>query len=392
MKSMAALYLRSSKDRSDASPAAQRRELQALASTRGLTIADEFCDVVVSGKTEHRPGFQALLRALRAKDRTWSTILMVDTSRLARNQYVAHFFRHECKRRGVEVIFGKTPEMDGVAGILLPAILHAIDEVHSYMSREKGLAGMSENVRSGYRSGGSAPYGYQLRKVTTGAIRDGAPVTKSVLEPDPTTSGAVGVYLRERAAGVPRPRAIARSGIALRSNTLIGMEWNALQYAGHTVWNVHAERGEHGYVGGQKRRPRSEWVIGRDTHLGLITEEEAEQLLARLEAKALSRGSLNGGQRDRGSPALLGGLLFAPDGTKWWSERDRYRWQPPGGGSSRSVPRHAVEGPVLDQVLGDIASPAFADALLASTRAALASEVDQREVARVRADVAALGA
>lgn len=41
-------------------------------------------------------------------------------------------------------------------------------------SREKGLAGMAENVRAGFRAGGVAPYGYNLERVATGAVRDGA--------------------------------------------------------------------------------------------------------------------------------------------------------------------------------------------------------------------------
>src|SRR5882672_278377 len=138
----AALYLRSSKDRSDVSIDAQRRELQNLSASKGLAIAAEFTDVVVSGKDDNRPGFQRLLAELKAPGRAWSAILMFDTSRLSRNQHVAHVFRHECKKRGVSVHFAMTPDLEGVAGIILPAVLHAMDEVHSFLSREKGLAGM----------------------------------------------------------------------------------------------------------------------------------------------------------------------------------------------------------------------------------------------------------
>ena len=56
----AAVYLRSSKDRSDVSIAAQRRDLNDLATERGLIIVEEFIDAVESGKTENRPGFQSL--------------------------------------------------------------------------------------------------------------------------------------------------------------------------------------------------------------------------------------------------------------------------------------------------------------------------------------------
>lgn len=157
-----AIYLRSSKDRTDVSIDAQRRELQELALSRKLTVTEEFTDAVESGKDANRPGFQSLIRQINNKSRQWDVVMMVDTSRLARNQYIAHSFMHECGKRGIEVVFAKTPELDGVTGIILPAVLHAMDQVHSFMSKEKGLAGMAENVRQGFRAGGRAPYGYKL--------------------------------------------------------------------------------------------------------------------------------------------------------------------------------------------------------------------------------------
>src|SRR5512143_4222754 len=84
----AALYLRSSKDRADVSIDAQRRELQTLARSRGLIIVAEYADVVESGKDEHRPGFQRLLADLRAPDREWSYLLLLDTSRLSRRRHI----------------------------------------------------------------------------------------------------------------------------------------------------------------------------------------------------------------------------------------------------------------------------------------------------------------
>jgi len=61
MAKRAALYLRSSKDRSAVSIQAQRRELLALAQTRNLIITAEFADAVESGKDVDRPGFQQML-------------------------------------------------------------------------------------------------------------------------------------------------------------------------------------------------------------------------------------------------------------------------------------------------------------------------------------------
>lgn len=390
MKSNAALYLRSSKDRKDVSPDAQRRALHELAASRGLTVVEEFVDAVESGKDADRPGFQQLIKAVRNPARGWSTVLLHDTSRLSRRRVISLMFEElDCKANGVAVVYKTLPEVDPLTEIVLKSVMVAWDEYHSISSKQKGLAGMSENVRAGFRAGGRAPTGYMLRKVATGAIREGEAVTKSVLEPDPETSQAIGIYLRERAAGTPRLSAKVRAGITGQADTsLISIEWNALTYAGHTVWNVHAERQSGGYVGGSKRRPREDWIIQRDTHPALITTEEAEQLLGRLELKAKARTARASEQRARDSDALLGGLLYAPDGSKWWAETDRYRWER--NGKARSLSRATLEDQITDQVLEDLSSPGFAPALISGTRSTLASDTDPAAIRRIRGDVAEL--
>jgi DNA invertase Pin-like site-specific DNA recombinase len=134
-KGKAALYLRSSKDRSDVSIDAQRRELVKLADERDLAIVTEFTDVVESGKDENRPGFQELIAAVRSRSRDWSTLLLLDTSRLTRRRHLAVLFEHEAERRGVKVLYRTVPETDAITDMLLRSILQAIDEWHSLTSR-----------------------------------------------------------------------------------------------------------------------------------------------------------------------------------------------------------------------------------------------------------------
>lgn len=334
----AALYLRSSKDRSDVSIDAQRRELTALAKQRGDRIAIEYADAVFSGKDEERPGFQRLIAAVRNPSRGWDTLLVLDTSRLARRRHIAIMFEHEAQRRGVRILYKSVPESDPVTEMLLKSILQAMDEWHSMTSRAKGLAGMAENVRQGWRAGGRPPLGYRLEHVETGAMREGVPVRKSrlVLAPDAET---VRAYLVARAEGVPR----ARAGLPdMQPSSLVGVEWNALTYAGHTAWNVHAEAGT-----GRKRRPRAEWVVQRETHEALITDAQAETILARLEAYGRDKA------RNREAGYLLTGLLVTPDGKPFHGDRGAYRVK------GRQVRADKVDRAVTEHVLADLQSPRF---------------------------------
>jgi DNA invertase Pin-like site-specific DNA recombinase len=121
------LYLRYSKDRSDVSIDAQRRELTELAKLRGLIVVDEFVDAVESGRDENRPGFQRLHEAMRSRNRGWSAVMMLDTSRLARNQWIAAFFEHDAERYGVKVIYKSIPDADPIVSMVLKAIMRAFN-------------------------------------------------------------------------------------------------------------------------------------------------------------------------------------------------------------------------------------------------------------------------
>ncbi len=175
----ACTYLRSSKDRHDLSLDAQRRALQAYAHDHGLAIVAEFADAVESGKDDDRPGFQALLRALRDPARAWAVILALDTSRIARRRHLALIFEHEAEKAGVRILYRSVPDTDPITGMLLRSILQAMDEWHSLTSKAKGLAGMAEAVRQGWRAGGRPPRGYRMEHQPTGTLRDGRPVVRS---------------------------------------------------------------------------------------------------------------------------------------------------------------------------------------------------------------------
>jgi DNA invertase Pin-like site-specific DNA recombinase len=366
MRNTATCYIRSSKDRNDVSIDAQMRELTALAETKGLLIVGHYQDVVESAKDENRPGFQALVADLKSSQRTWDHLLMVDTSRLSRRRYMAEVFAHECRKRGVTIIYSKLPDSDPITSSVIIGVMQVFDELHSLMSREKGLAGMAENVRQGFRAGGRAPRGYRLVSQQTGAIRDGQPVEKTTLEPN-EDAPLVRQFLTERAQGVPRRRLHQKLHLTWPETSSIGMEYNALTYAGHTVWNQHNERIDGKYKGGTKRRPRAEWVIQRDTHPALISDTEAEAILATRDNSRHAEGGRQG--RRTSANYLLTGLLKTPDGQPWYGDgKGTYYRVYREGRKGKWVPREALETAVVRHVVADLTSPIFVRALLKEAR------------------------
>jgi site-specific DNA recombinase len=354
----AVLYLRSSKDRHDVSIESQRHELARLAADRGLTVVAEFRDVVESGKDDDRPGIRALLEAVRDRARGWSTILVLDTSRLARRAAAAYIFEdRECRPRGVTVVYKNIPDMDEAERSLVKAVFHGVDEYHSIVSRRKGIAGMRQNVRQGFRAGGRAPFGYRLEHVATGAMREGKPVLKSRLV---TSADAplIQRYLKERAQGAARAALARRLRLQLNESSLVGIEWNALTYAGITVWNVHAEPGS-----GTKRRPRSEWVMQRDTHEALITDVEADVLLKNLEAASVKRPRRTSGDY------LFTGLLKTSAGVPWYGEKSRYY-----RAGNAHAPAREVDLQLLGKISADLRSSTFSADLVKRARTSYGRE------------------
>jgi DNA invertase Pin-like site-specific DNA recombinase len=334
---------------------AQRRELEKLATKQEFTIVKEYSDVVQSAKDERRPGFQQLFKDLKDKQRTWTALLLLDTSRLSRRRLMAQVFKHEAEKVGVKVLYAKVPESDPIADMVIVGVLEIFDELHSLNSKEKGLAGMAENVRQGYRAGGKAPTGYKLVTIETGAMREGKPVTKSKLEPD-EHAPLIKRYLSARAQGQQRNRVKKELALTWAPSTLTNFEWNALTYAGHTVWNVHNERNPDGsYKTGTKRRPRDEWVIKENTHVALISNTQAETLLEQLES------SKHQGKQRREGEYLLSGLLYATDGRAFEGyQRKSYRLKAKGG-KGRYINCELIENAILERLFTDLKSPEFID-------------------------------
>ena len=324
----------------------QRRELEALAKRKTYAIVKEYSDTVESAKDDQRPGFQELLRDLKSKTRSWTTLLITDTSRLSRDQFMAYAFDHECKKRGIKVTYSKLPESDPITDMVTKSVFRVFDQLHSMMSKQKGLAGMRENVHQGWRAGGRAPIGYQLEYIETGAIRDGQPVRKSHLVKSPEAS-KIKKYLKARAAGTPR----AQTDIDLNKSSLVDLEWNALVYAGSTVWNMRYPKDQ-----GRKRRPRDEWVINEGTHDALITMPEAETIIKKLEA----------GSTRRKRSYLLSGIIETPEGRAWHGNTDRGTSYYRVAGKSHRIKAQELEEAITDRVRTDVISDEFIQKLTES--------------------------
>ena len=284
------IIARSSTDRHDVSCKSQITEISSEVKKRGENIHKvlEFPRIRHSDFLED-PEFKEILVEAKQKDRTWNKIWFYDTSRLSRNRLKAQTTKAFFRRHGIEIEFLKIPKTGEEAlDNVVEGILETFDQLLSDFSRAGSIRGQKQNIRSGYRAGGKAPYGYQLKKHSLGYNIDKQEITKSTLEPHPEHFHIVKEYFERRASGESRGsilRDFAKRKIKSPSgkpywvaSTCEAIEKNLLVYCGHLVYNRHNKKIDGKYVGGQKYRPEEEWEIYRDAHIPAITEKQAEAI------------------------------------------------------------------------------------------------------------------
>jgi site-specific DNA recombinase len=329
-----AIYVRSSKDRHNVSCDAQEEQLRRIAQEREEFVYRVFRDQELSSTRDHRPEFEEMLKLAVSKDRPFSKIYCLDTSRFGRNEHESGVLLHELRRRhGVEVQFANLPNTGTHIDATIESVFRAFDQFHSLQSKEKGVASMKQNVLNGYRAGGRAPYGYALEKVEQGRNRSGT-VYKSKLVPDLKTAPIIQEYFSRRAnsetrrailddfyiRGIPSPS--GRSSWPVASGK--ALEDNIEVYLGHTVFNRHNERIKErgtviGYAGGKKWRDREAWVVSENTHEPLISPETAARI------RHIRESGLRDSPVNKQVYPLSGTLKCALCGTHYTGDNGIYR-------------------------------------------------------------------
>jgi len=367
-----AIYTRSSKDSSDGlSVKAQERQLREWAKERGDEVVAVYSDTELSGTLDEtiRPGLGALLD--RAARHDFRAVLVLDSSRIARDVALLGFVESKLGRAGATLDFKNLP-MDPASAVteLVRTVLAGIDRLHSRTSKEKGMAAMREAVLNGYRAGGRAPFGYKREVIPTGAVRNGSPVTRTRLALDPDTAPIAADYLKRRAAGESRAAARDHSGIKLQPASLVSLERNAMVYAGFTVWNTRTFTKPSRDDAHKRTRynPESARVISpKPSHPALITLDEAKRIAA-LPVRRARRVDVR-------ADSLLGGLLRLPDGRCYQLADKGKAYRAPDKG--RRVAVSAVDEAVMFAIARDARSKRFVtDAVNAARSAAEAIDAD----------------
>ncbi|WP_312281922.1 recombinase family protein [Oscillibacter sp.] len=151
---IAAAYIRvSTEDQTELSPASQLVEIRKWAAKNGWIIPDEyvFVDEGISGrKVTGRDAFRHLIGTAKLKPKSFDAILLWKFSRFARNRDDAVFYKSVLRKQlHIEVISISEPIAEGKLGILMEALIEAMDEYYSINLAEEVKRGMEEKHRRG---------------------------------------------------------------------------------------------------------------------------------------------------------------------------------------------------------------------------------------------------
>lgn len=151
---IAAAYIRvSTDDQVELSPASQLVEIRKWGSANGYIVPDEFVfvDEAKSGrKVTGRDDFRRLIGVAKQKPKPFDAILLWKFSRFARNRDDAVLYKSILRKQlHIEVISIKEPIAEGKLGIIMEAMIEAMDEYYSINLAEDVKRGMEEKHRRG---------------------------------------------------------------------------------------------------------------------------------------------------------------------------------------------------------------------------------------------------
>ena len=291
----------------------QRTMLRKYAEEHGFDVHGEYIDDGVSGTTFDRPEV--------AKTGVINTIIVKDLSRFGRNyievgQYIDYIF----PAFGIRFIAIQdnvdTENRDSNAMEMMP-IMNIFNEWHAANTSKKIRAVLKANARDGKYHARKAPYGYvksDTEKKTPIIDEEAAAVVKRIFEMRASGLSPHKIADILNAEGILNPSryCLERYGVVGRREN-VGL-WSfcgvnsILQnptYLGHMV---QQRDGTVSYKNHKRYiKDESEWVIVRNTHEAIITQELWDKV------REVEKSVAQGRKTKRGYTHPLSGFLFCTD-------------------------------------------------------------------------------
>jgi len=240
----AVTYARYSSDRQhESSIEAQELAIRKYAESHDIRIVEAFRDRGISGTTDERPAFRAMVSSLR--DRPVDFVLVHKYDRFARNRYDAAIYGHQIEKAGARLIavaqdFGTTPE-----AIIMESLMQAWAEYYSRNLATETLKGLRVKAARGSCTGGVAPFGYRYNedKSNLVIVEDEAAWVRRIFETHRNGRGMKRLCDQMTAAGVRgrrgRPFRAAAMTSLLRNPVYIGVYQRSMGGEAYRIEDHH---------------------------------------------------------------------------------------------------------------------------------------------------------
>jgi len=369
-------YVRRSTDRQEQSIPDQKKAIEAYAAEHDLSLAKFYIDDAISGtSTLGRRAFQQMVQDAQKSTKRFDRIIVYDVKRFGRvDNDEAGYYRHILKTHGVEVLYVTENFNGDTTDDLLRPVKQWQARQESKDLSKVTIRGLLSKVEGGWWMGGTPPYGYDLRYENAEGkflfiLRFMPDGSKQLLDEKGSLirtlarGESLNISKRDQAKlALSDPERVkvakqifqmyAEQGKGYRSlaNTLNqkdtptprGPKWSHIYsgfwtdstirailvnpiYAGDMVWNRRTDARFHKIsqgravdrenVHGARLVPngKSDWIVIRDAHPGLISRRLFEQARQRLEnhPKSIEQRQNNHGKTWNGqrSRFILSGLL-----------------------------------------------------------------------------------
>jgi len=139
----------------------QRNAIEDYCAQHGLELVEVFRDEGISGTEVNREGLTDLLASLNGV----KTVVVMNTSRLWRDDFAKVFVKREMQKMGAEVISIEQPTYSITDqepnDYLVNAIMEALDNYERMSLNLKLAKGRRQKAKSGVKGGGETPLGYK---------------------------------------------------------------------------------------------------------------------------------------------------------------------------------------------------------------------------------------
>ena len=154
----AAVYARYSSDNQRCESIDQQIAVcRKYAAANNIEIVTVYDDRAITGTSDRRPGFQAMIKD-SAKHK-FDIVLVYAFDRFARDRYDSARYKHALKENGVRVVSATEHIPDDPSGIILESMLEGMAEYYSAELSRKVMRGMEDNA-SKCMVTGTLPLGY----------------------------------------------------------------------------------------------------------------------------------------------------------------------------------------------------------------------------------------